>query len=230
MFFDVDPAKRTKTGVKAATCFYPYFTDIVDKRHLSGLKRHLLNPKEFWTRFPVPATSADDPSFSAEGEWKGKRMNCPWNGRVWPMTNSHIVEAVASNAVRFNDPLLRRKTAELIGKFVRMMFFDGDSDRPNCFEHYNPMTGQPSQFRGIDDYQHSWVNDLIIKYVCGIRPDDLTVTIDPFPFGLATASVKNVFVRNRFLDVRITGKRFNVTIDGSSHAESSIGTPIVLQI
>src|SRR2546429_4324554 len=28
-------------------------------------------------------------------EWKGKRHNCPWNGRVWPMTNSHIIEALA---------------------------------------------------------------------------------------------------------------------------------------
>jgi len=230
MFFDVDPAKGTRTGVKAATCFYPYFTDIVDERHLNGLNRHLLNPGEFWTKFPVPSTSADDPSFSAEGEWKGKRMNCPWNGRVWPMTNSHVAEAMAVSALRFSNPFFRRKAAEFIGKFIRMMFFEGDQNRPNCFEHYNPMTGHPSRYRGIDDYQHSWVNDLIIKYVCGIRPDDLTVTIDPFPFGLASAKIRNVLIRNRFLDVTIKGKRFHVRIDGSSHAESTIGTPIVLQI
>ena len=31
---------------------------------------------------------------NANAEWKGKRHVCPWNGRVWPMTNSHVMEAL----------------------------------------------------------------------------------------------------------------------------------------
>jgi hypothetical protein len=230
MFFDVDPATGKRTMVKAATSFYPYFTDIVDESHLPGLKRHLLNPKEFWTPFPVPSSSADDELFSAAPEWKGKRMNCPWNGRVWPMTNSHIAEVLGQSAVRFGDQLLRKKTAEFITKFIRMMFFDADPERPNCFEHYNPITGKPSVYRGIDDYQHSWVNDLIIKYVCGIRPDEFSVTIDPFPFGLKHALIDNALVRGRRLKVEIEGKKFGIWLDGKQQAESTIGKKIQIQI
>ena len=230
MFFDVDPATGNRTMVKAATCFYPYSTDIVDKNHLPGLKRHLLNPKEFWTPFPAPSSSADDELFSAAPEWKGKRMNCPWNGRVWPMTNSHLAEALGQSAVRFADRDLRRKAAEFITRFIRMMFFEHDPTRPNCFEHYNPVTGKPSLYRGIDDYQHSWVNDLIIKYVCGIRPDEFSVTIDPFPFGLKNAVIDNVLVRGRRLKVEIKGGTFRIWLDGKQQAQSTIGKSLQLQI
>lgn len=229
MFYDVNPATGKRTRIKAATCFYPYFTDIVSKTHVAGLKKHLLNVKEFWTPFPVPSISADDETFSAEPVWKGKRMNCPWNGRVWPMTNSHIAEALAATAIRFNDESLRKKSAEFISKFIRMMFFEGDPRRPNCFEHYNPMTGAPSLYRGIDDYQHSWVNDLIIKYVCGIRVNDFSVTVDPFPFGLRWLKIENVLVRETKLSVEVRGSRFEVWIGGKMHANSKLGSPIELQ-
>ena len=230
MFFDVDPSTGQRTMVKAATCFYPYFTDIADQSHVRGLKRHLFSKNEFWTPFPVPSSSADDEFFSASPSWKGTRMNCPWNGRVWPMTNSHIAEALASAAISFSDTALRKKTAEFIGKFVKMMFLDGDPTRPNSFEHYNPVSGTPSVYRGIDDYQHSWVNDLILKYVCGIRPEEFSLIIDPFPFDIDSVNVDNVLIRGRRIRVRIQGKRFSVWLDGEHHAESVLGKPIQIQI
>lgn len=230
MFFDVDPATGQRTMVKAAICFYPYFTDIVDQSHLRGLKRHLLNKKEFWTPFPVPSSSADDEFFSSSPTWKGTRMNCPWNGRVWPMTNSHMAEALASTAIVFSDVALREKAAEFISGFVRMMFFNGNPNRPNCFEHYNPVSGKPSVYRGIDDYQHSWVNDLILKYVCGIRPEEFSVVIDPFPFNIDYVTVDDIMIRGRRIRVQIRGKRFKVWLDGEHHAESVLGRPIQVQI
>ena len=230
MFFDVDPATGNRTNVKASTCFYPYFTDIVGQDHVHGLKRHLLNRDEFWTTYPVPSSSADDEYFCPEPEWKGKRMNCPWNGRVWPMTNSHVAEALATTALSMNDKTLRKKAAEFITRFVKMMFFDGAPELPNCFEHYHPFTGTPSVYRGIDDYQHSWVNDLIIKYLCGIRPEEFSVVIDPFPFGLASVTIDNVVIRGRRLKVKIEGKCFIVWLDGQHHAQSVLGKPISIQI
>ncbi|HTY57753.1 MAG TPA: trehalase family glycosidase, partial [Bacteroidota bacterium] len=226
MFFDVDPLTSSRTNVKSATCFYPYLTDIVTAEHLPGFHRHLFNTGEFWPPFPVPSTSLDDETFCAEPEWKGKRMNCPWNGRVWPMTNSHIAEAIARCAVAFDDRVLRERGAELIRKFIGMMFFDGDAGRPNCFEHYNPATGSPSVYRGIDDYQHSWVVDLIIKYVCGIRPEGGAVVVDPFPFGLAEASIDGVVIRGRRIRVKIDRKKFAVWVDGAEAGTSTLGREI----
>jgi len=230
MFFDVDPATGQRTKVKAAVCFYPYFTDIVGASHVPGLKKHLLNSHEFWTPYPVPSSSMDDEFFAAEPEWKGKRMNCPWNGRVWPMTNSHIAEALAVTAIRFHDPALRTKAAEMITRFIRMMHFERAPDRPNCFEHYNPFTGHASVYRGVDDYQHSWVVDLIMKYVCGVRPEAGGVTIDPFPFKLKHVSLRNVVVQGHELSVEILDHRFTVWLDGRLHASSPVGKPVSIPL
>ncbi|KPK83304.1 MAG: hypothetical protein AMS25_00090 [Gemmatimonas sp. SM23_52] len=226
MFSDVDPRRMQRTGVKAAVCFYPYFTGLVGRKQIEGLRRHLLDPSEFWTTYPVPSSSADDPYYSPDAEWKGKRLNCPWNGRVWPMTNSHVAEAVARAATE-HDPALREAAAEFIHRFIRMLFHDGDPGRPNCYEHYNPETGRPSIYRGFDDYQHSWVNDLIVKYVAGFRPGGSdSFIVDPFPFGLDSLRLARLPFRGHEVEVELDGDRFTVRVDGRWIGESRVGAPV----
>ena len=229
MFSDVDPRTMRLIGAKAAVSFYPYMTDLAGIEHVDGLRRHLLSEQEFWTPYPVPSTSIDDPYYSPDAEWKGKRHSCPWNGRVWPMTNSHLAEALARTAIEL-DPDLRRMAAVLISRFVRMMFRDGDPSRPNCYEHYNPETGRPSLYRGFDDYQHSWVNDLMVKYVAGFRPvEGASFVVDPFPFGLDSLRLSRLPFRNRRVEIEIEHERFAVRLDGRLLGESTIGTPVELR-
>jgi glycogen debranching enzyme len=230
MFFDVDPATMRRTGVKAAVCFYPYLTDIAGSEHVEGLQRHLLDPAGFWTPYPVPSTSADDPYYSADAEWKGKRHKCPWNGRVWPMANSHVADAVARTALG-HEPGLRATAAELIGRFIRMMFHDSDPRRPNTYEHYSPETGRPSLYRGVDDYQHSWVNDLIVRYVAGFRPSgDDAFVVDPFPFGVDHLCLSRLPFRGREVEIEIEGDRVEVRVDGAARGESRVGTPLEVRL
>ena len=224
MFSDVDPSSGGRTGVKSAHAFYPYATDIAEAHHVPGLERHLLDPAEFWTPFPVPVIALDDPFFSAYGEWKGQRRSQPWNGRVWASVNSSVMDALAYAAIA-HAPVLREEAALLLQRFVRMMFHDGDLGRPNAYEHYNPQRGQASVYRGLDDVQRSWVADHIISYVMGIRPHDGGITVDPFPFGLERAEITRVRARGRALEVRIAGSRVLVTVDGATR-ETSLGEPI----
>ncbi|HID90981.1 TPA: hypothetical protein EYP44_03370 [Candidatus Bathyarchaeota archaeon] len=101
------------------------------------------------------------------------------------------------------DPSLRERAAELINRFIRLMFFDQDPERPNTFEHYNPFTGHPCTYRGIDDYQHSWVIDLIIKYVVGLQPqEEDAIVLDPLPFNLEHFTLDGVLYKNH--EVRVT--------------------------
>ena len=230
MFFDVNPETGARTGVKAAVCFYPYFTDVVDERHYPGLKRHLFDSGEFWTPYPVPASSRDDAYFEAVPHWKGQRKNCPWNGRVWPMTNSHVAEAICQAALRYDDEALRRRGADFITRFVQMMFDEDDPERPNCFEHYNPLTGQAARYRGINDYQHSWVVDLLVKYAAGVRPGDETVAVDPFPFDVDHLSLHDVPVRGHRLSVDRKRDRFAVRVGDQRVAERAVGDPVTLSI
>lgn len=73
----------TRSPARPASGFYPllYGTD----EHRDCFNRWLFNPDEFWLPRGFPATALSDSTFSADGEWKDKRLNCPWNGRSWPM-------------------------------------------------------------------------------------------------------------------------------------------------
>jgi hypothetical protein len=231
MFSDVDPATMERTGVKAAVCFYPYMTDIVDESHLKGLRKNLFDVEAFWLPYPVPSTSADDPTFDADARWKGVRQNCTWNGRVWPMANAHVIEALGRAASL--DARLRRRAAELLERTIRMLFFDADPERPNCFEHYSPVNGRPSIYRGIDDYQHSWINDLIIRFVAGFRPDDTGeghVVLDPLPLELDHLRLERLPFRGSLVTVERTRERVALEVDGRLLVEGAIGEPLEVSL
>lgn len=201
MFYDCDPKTLQPTRCKAAVGFYPFLTDLCGPEHMRALRDHLLNPREFWLPCGPPSTSADDDQYSSHAEWKGKRMNCPWNGRMWPMTSSHVCEALAK-AAKTHDPTLRPQAADLLRRFITTMFFAKDPMRPNCFEHYNPVTGEPSAYRGFDDYQHSWVVDLIIKYVAGLEPrHDNLLVVDPLDFNLQEFTLCDVPYKGHKVDI-----------------------------
>jgi hypothetical protein len=213
LFSDIDPQTGKRTGVKAAVCFYPWLTDIAGPEHVAGLERNLFDSTSFWTPFPVPSTAADDPTFDADGYWKGVRRNCPWNGRVWPMTNCHVADALARTAVT-HAPHLRERAADLILRTVRMMFFDGDPARPNSFEHYSPLTGEPCTYRGLDDYQHSWVNDLLVRWIIGFRPTDDGFLVDPLPSAIDNARLERLPFRGNRLTVGFDSDRVFATWQG----------------
>ncbi len=228
MFFDVDPATGARTGVKAAVCFYPYATDLVTTDHLEGLARHLFNPREFWTPYPVPSSALDDPLYQADAEWKGKRHNCPWNGRVWPMTNSHVADALG-RVVRTYRPDWAEHLASFLRQYFRMMTDAGRADRPNCFEHYHPETGKPSRYRGIDDYQHSWTNDLIVSLVLGVVPHGETgCTVHPLRLGVRQARLDALPVAGHALRVTLDGGRYHVAVDGRAAGRGRVGEAVTI--
>jgi len=216
LFTDVNPSDMTRTGVKAAVSFYPLLTDLVTDEQCAQLLGHLTNPCEFWTPFPIPSSSRDDPLFNPDAEWKGKRHNCPWNGRVWPMTNSHVLEGLIRQWHRGRRSV-GPTAAEFLILFVKMMFYDQDIERPNCFEHYNPLTGHPSAYRGIDDYQHSWVLDLIIRGIVGLEPRSDSILIDPLPTYVETFALENVLVRGHPLSIRRSGNRIDVHVGNETY-------------
>ncbi len=225
LFTDVEAKKLTQTNVKHARCFMPYATDIVTDAHVAGLEKHLLDPASFFTAFPVPSLSVDDPRFSAEGDWKSRRAAEPWNGRTRPEAAAEVLDALAHMA-RTHAPQLREPAAVMLRRFIRMMFHDGELHRVNSHEHYNPLTGHASVYRGADDVQHAWINDLIIRHVIGIDANDAAMTIDPLPFGLEYAEITGVRVRGKTVDVLIEGTSITATVNGEI-SSGTIGSPMV---
>lgn len=224
LFSDIDIRTGQRTGVKAGVCFYPLLTDLLDPDHVERLLEHLADPGEFATPFPVPSSSLDDPFFSAEGEWKGKRHNCPWNGRVWPMVNSHVVEGLLRQW-HAGRRAAGHAAADILTRFIRMMFTDGDPSLPNCYEHYNPFTGHPCTFRGIDDYQHSWVLDLLVRGFGGLEPLPGRLLVDPLPMGQRDGRLSGLVIQGRRVSVTWSGPEVQVDVDGVVH-EMRAGAPM----
>jgi hypothetical protein len=168
-----------------ATGFYPYLLQPIPLKTFEmqqSLETTLLDEGQFWLPKGFPATTMSDITFSADGEWKEKRLNCPWNGRSWPMVNSHLVDALANAARNSGSERLRLKAGEALMKMTQLMFHEGDSARPNSYEHYDPITGVPALYRGYDDYMHSWIVDQILRHAVGVQPG--LDEVDPLPLGV----------------------------------------------
>ena len=146
------------------------------------------------------------------------------------MTNSHVAEALVNAASKY-DENLKEKAGWFIKRTIEMMFLDGDLKYPNTFEHYNPHSGKPCLYRGVNDYQHSWIVDLIIKYICGIQPQlDDTIIVDPLPLGLEYLKIDNVPIKGNIFKVEIENDKFRVYIDGVLKNENRIGEALILQV
>lgn len=167
IFMDLDPKTRRRTGVKAAVGFYPMGTDIPTAEMVDKMLDTLGDRKEFWTRYPVPSLALSDPYYGADGRWKGTRRNCPWNGRVWPMINCHVLEGLTWWAERGNKKA-QRLLGELFKRTVAMLSGEAEgTGLPNSHEHYHPETGMPSRYRGVDHYLHGFVLDQVFRVACG---------------------------------------------------------------
>jgi|GEM_PF-177563 len=200
-FFDLDPSTMQRIKAKTTIGFYPFMAGIGTREHTGAFYKHLFNEKEFWTAYPAPSTSMDDETFSADGEWKEKRLVCPWNGRTWLMTNSHVAESLCKASLDI-DPNLQPRAVEFLRRFIRMLFLEGDSEKPSSYEYYNPITGQAPFFRGTEDYMHSWIADLIIKYVAGIQPQDKgKILIRPLPFNLDFFTLDRLKIAGHWLKI-----------------------------
>jgi hypothetical protein len=179
LFMDLDPDNRRKTNVKAAVGFYPLATDIPNQKQVDRMLDTLSDREEFWTKFPVPSIAMSDSTFDATGRWKGTRKGCPWNGRVWPMINTHILEGLTYWAERGNKRA-QKLAVELLKKTVTMMSGATEgSSVANSFEHYHPETGIGSRYRGVDLYLHAFMLDNIFRIACGFAVRYGEVQDDP---------------------------------------------------
>jgi len=187
------------SDARPASGLYPYLLVSAGP----GIEKWLGASAPFDLPAGYPATSKDDPTFSAEAEWKDRRTNCPWNGRSWPMVNSHLVDALAHSARTANLSLKELAGAALM-KAIRLLFHDGDPTRPCCYEHYNPVTGVPALFRGYDDYMHSWVVDLTLRHAVGFQPSASgDWACDPLPTGVEWIRCGQIPHRGERIDVEI---------------------------
>lgn len=236
-FYDLEPTADEKAlEAKVIVGFWPYlFGEMQDKEKLA-LFDHLINPKEFWTRFPVATASQDCPAFDPQGFWKvgpNASQEKPffyedsWNGPTWIFSEALAIETLGQAARMSRSPLLKTKLNELMRAYTRLQFVNGDLSLPCTVEHYNSRTGEPIRF--LADYFHSFYNDLVIRYFAGIVPRaDALIEIDPLIEGVAEFAIENVHYRNHRVSVIISARRgYRVSVDGQKIVHAALPRKII---
>ena len=110
-----------KIEVKTWAIFAPLFAGILTQNEANDLiKKHLLNPKEFWTKYPAPTVSMDEPSFDPEGFWRGP---------VWIATNWFIYQGLKNYGFYDIAKQIKESSIALI-------------EKSGFREYFNPNTGE----------------------------------------------------------------------------------------
>lgn len=147
IFYSVYSKKEIPAKVKTAASLIPLFIEKLPKDKVNALiSKHLLNPAEFWTQYPVPTVSRDDVHYSPlefpEYEHKApgkvinkiyltfyKELKMLWRGPTWIATNWFIVRGLRKHGQdKIADQIVERMV-EMIEKW-------------GFREYYNPETGQ----------------------------------------------------------------------------------------
>lgn len=209
LFMDLDPDNRRKTNVRAAVGFYPLATDIPNPKQVEAMLDTLSDREQFWTKYPVPSIAVSDSTFDAAGRWKGTRKGCPWNGRVWPVINSHILEGLTYWAERGNKRA-QKLAAELLKKTVSLLSGTCEgTESPTSFEHYSPETGIGSRYRGVDLYLNAFVLDNIFRIACGFAIRYGEVQDDPLGEAI-DFKLQGMPLGNKLFDVERKNGRLRV--------------------
>ncbi len=227
-FYDVKPIVQKKSRVKSTTGFYVFWAKIAEQKHLPMLK-HLFNPATFWSEYPLPSLPLDYEKY-AKLQKTGWTY---WNYATWPRTTCHVVDGTLW-AAKTLDSSLCKKAAILFDRYTRMHFPNGDVQRPNIAERYDPHTGDP--FMENLDYNHSSWIDLVMQHVAGITPQESdNLIIDPIDMGWKSFSLKNIRYRNHNIDIEFTREKgMTIRLDGIVKAEkaglqkTSIKIPVIV--
>jgi hypothetical protein len=116
---------------------------------------------------------------------------------------AHVADALA-NAAKTIDAGLAPKAWELLSKYIRLHFPDGDLDAVCISEQYDSLTGHPKLPHL--DYAHSYFIDLVMRHIAGLEPDETgTLHIAPLPTELDWFTVEGVRCQGR--EIAVTWRR-----------------------
>jgi len=151
-YYDIDGRTHRKIPVKTPFGFMPLLSPFMRGDRAERLVReHLLNPREFWCRYPLPSVSLDHPAFDPINRFRGP---------TWVNVNWMVIEGLHRQGFPREAVRLARKTVELVGPRYRQ----GRRVRsPRLWEWYHPHTGE-----ALGNNQYSWsalVVDLILRFL-----------------------------------------------------------------
>ncbi len=185
-FYSLRAVDGAVADVKEVIGVYPFYFGMVPPgKGYETAWASILDPKQFWTKWPVASASRECPAYS-QTNWPGdgRAAGCMWNGPTWPHANAIVMTAMARSLRAARDhhvadsPLKPQHLWQLFHSFTKAQFRDQNLNDPWTGEFYNGDTGQWKTAER--DYNHSAWLDVLIPDLIGLLPrDDETLEVDP---------------------------------------------------
>ena len=156
-FYSLNRDTGEKIMIKTLQGFLTLTAGLASEAQAKEMVKHLTDPAQFWSKYPVTTSSMEEPTFKPDGFWRGD---------MWPPTNYLV--ALGLNRYGYYDIAidLANKMQELLDKY------DG-----HAYERYNGVDGSGL---GVKDYCWgiaSW--SIAVNTIYGIQEDYKTIVIPP---------------------------------------------------
>jgi glycogen debranching enzyme len=122
---------------------FPLITGRIPQKIMERLVAHILDPEEFWSRYPLPTVALNHPKFDPFQMWRGP---------TWANINYLMIEGLFRSGYPDLARKLRHLTLELL------------SGREDFFEYYHPLTGEnPPKAASIYGWSAALFIDMAIQ-------------------------------------------------------------------
>lgn len=129
IFYSLYSKSEKKAKVKTVASLLPLFLDGLKGDKLKQLvSKHLLNPDEFWTNYPIPSVAKNEPYY-VPGDTPFYQVKLLWRGPTWIATNWFVVKGLRKHG-------LHKEADFIVGKMLDMI------QKHGFREYYNPETGE----------------------------------------------------------------------------------------
>jgi hypothetical protein len=188
------------------TNFYPLFAGIATPEQADQMvKKHLLNPEEFWGKYVIPTIARNDPSFDDQFYWRGD---------IWGATNYLVYEGL--NRYGFD------KVALEVAEKSYGLFMDDWTDNQHYDEQYRASGGN-----GGGETHYMWSGVLCLmaleQYIDVSHWDGLRFgAFDPASSG----QFRNVRWQDHVYDISIGPTLTSVVRDGKAFFQADAGVVV----
>lgn len=225
MFADKFTGESRLSPIKSAGGLVPLISGLATRAQSRSLVRHLLNPAEFWSAYPVPTLSMDDSGFSCADGYQSY-----WNGRAWPNVTWLILEGLFRAAQT-------GAAAQLLERFLAAGVNRGE---PFMMENYHPRKPYCYDINQ-NSFGYGWgglMADVLLRRAVGIQPNlpRGEVILNPVPPAHWNhAAVNGLRLGEHALDVAVERESQNrftlrITHRGPQKMRFRIGADTVLDL
>ena len=168
-WFDLGKEKELVEVVTPAI-WWPAYCGVTQNlsRIRSVIENHLLNPDEFWGKYPIPTVAYNDPNFDSASHGRY------WQGQIWLIPLYSALTTLYRYGYEEEAEELRQRILDLV------------EDKGGIYETYDPLTGEVGWGSGgVGDpscFQFGWSSALLEEIALHRYQSLREITPDDFEF------------------------------------------------